>query len=832
MPKGKYTDSDLASPAQAGKYTDDDLAADTSSQASQDFSAPKGNKEGTYRMAGPKGIVNVPYSKVLDAWKDGKYKIDPTDQKRYVKDKTAEVSGWKSSRTPSMNWFTSSPSIEIPDAYDVVQPTPEAWSKDWVKTKGLSAVRGGIDLLPTVGSITGGIFGAGSAGPTILGVPVAAAAGASVGAGIGEIGRERINKIIFDDPDEGPKKTAENIGIQSAMGGIQEFGGRVITKPLGRLSGYFADTASKSKSLGVPLLPSEAHGTAPTFWENYPKGSIFSAGKMAKFRVLQNAASEREANALADSLSSRPLSVSGSKEEAGKAIRDGIDQHKAAFHRLENYLYKKIDEAVDEQVVKTPVYKQVPTGILDSSGKPIMKTVQAGTSQKAVDKVMPSRDKIVEFAKEQLKKIEAGKSAAGKAPESAYETLLNGIVENKSSNSTYEGMAEARSSWLSKVRDMNSGLSDKEAGFVKKMADLADESMIEAADRSGVPGLTSQIRSANAMVREEHEAFEKKLIKRIVEKENPENIASVLRGPTSNIALRPGIQETRDIMKILPKKLVAPVQRQIMLDTVNDSIAKGTEVFDERKFSQLVLGIGNDRGRILFGSNWNNIRDFAMGIRRISGAIGMTGAALSNPAAVKQAVTSVGRLLLESLGSTGAEVYYGHGGVTGAIGAATVPMASEAILWRTIANALTHPETSGKLVKALQVIAQKSAHAPIGGYNLYLGQNKLEGLRNDEIMNSPTKVQINTPDGQTHFFPNQEEADKWLKDHPDQQLQPTQDQDNEQEPTTNPGVSSLRELREEAERRRPQQVASAGQSSEKPAWTHIYDPISGEIKAI
>ncbi len=66
----------------------------------------------------------------------------------------------------------------------------------------------------------------------------------------------------------------------------------------------------------------------------------------------------------------------------------------------------------------------------------------------------------------------------------------------------------------------------------------------------------------------------------------------------------------------------------------------------------------------------------------------------------------------------------------------------------------------------------------------------------------------------------------------EQDTEPTQDQDNEQESTQPQGISSLRQLREEAERRRPQQVSSAGQSSVKPAWTHIYDPISGEIKAV
>ena len=94
-----------------------------------------------------------------------------------------------------------------------------------------------------------------------------------------------------------------------------------------------------------------------------------------------------------------------------------------------------------------------------------------------------------------------------------------------------------------------------------------------------------------------------------------------------------------------------------------------------------------------------------------------------------------------------------------------------------------------------------------------------------EVMSSPLRYLMNPGNA---FGPDthEKETDE------EQNTEPTQDQDNEQEPTTNPGVSSIRELREEAERRRPQQVASAENSSVKPAWTHIYDPISGEIKAV
>jgi hypothetical protein len=325
---------------------------------------------------------------------------------------------------------------------------------------------------------------------------------------------------------------------------------------------------------------------------------------------------------------------------------------------------------------------------------------------------------------------------------------------------------------------MNSGLSGPEAGFVKKMAGLADDSMMDAAQKSGIQGLPEQIRAANKLTADEHTMFEQALVKKVVETKKPEAIATLLRGKTI------GNEELRNLFTIMPKELHAPVQRQLLLDTMRQSTNNTSKVFNERRFADALGGIGDERGEIIFGKNWSNIKELASTLEKINGPTGLgggTGAALQNIGAIRGIIEAA---YLAPL----ALVAGGH------LTSGTLSVAGEVVTMRTMANLLTKPELTVKLLKTLQVGARTLPYAATGAINETGGTGK-NIQRGKDLL------------------------DKWNKEHPKQQVQPPVTKADElQDMFHQSGLAPA-----------PERAAPGPQSSLK--ITHRFNPQSGAIEA-
>lgn len=705
------------------------------------FAATKENKEGTYRMQSPSGkIVSVPYSKVMPASKAG-YLISSADRMTYGKDKIAELQG-KGQRG------TFHPETDIPRSFtEVGAATP------WYKT-GKGWLRAGLDVLPTAGGVVGGILGAGAGLETGPGAIATGAAGAAAGGGLGEDVRQALTEEFFPlDSRMTPKESAEAMGKQAAAQGTLEAGGRVAGLALRPATKYFEKTALATKASGIPLLPSEAVHEDPSFLEKLAKGHVFSEGQMKNFRIAQNEKAQNAVEKLANDITK----FTGSREQLGEMVQTGIETHKKAFREAQDAAYKAIEKKVGERTIRTPVYGQIDTGLVDAAGKPIVKTQITGYEDRVVDNVMPSRAKIVQFAQKALSDIEAGRSAAGKAPASRFQTLLEGIIDNSASNSTYRGMREARSEWLSLARDLNAGLSGKEAGLIKKMASLADESIADAAQKSKIPGLLDEMRQADQMTADEHKMFEQDLVNRVVSTKKPEVMATLLRGrKVTDTAVGTGLQETRDIMKLIPEKMHPQVQRQILLDTMRQSMNLRTKLFNERRFAEAIENIGDDRGKVIFGANWDNIKKLTDVLKQINGPLGLgggSGAALQNIGAVRgiAEATYLAPLAL---------VAGGHipSGVTTA--------ASEFAFVKGLATTLTHPEGTAKLLRAIQTAFRIGPYVAAGvGFETRDIGRKHEGKapslmrdvreKGQELKDRFTKPSAAQAPTHTHFYDEQ-----------------------------------------------------------------------------
>lgn len=658
-------------------------------------------REGTYKMVAPGGgaikLIDVPYSRVQDAFGAGYTLGKSGDDKRFAQDKFTELDKSGEEPNPNIN-------------YAGVTPTPAAGTAPWYMRK----VHVGLDLLPTVGGIVGGAAGGGLGLETGPGAVLTGGIGAAAGAGLGETVRQTTEESLFPkQPKLTPAESAKSIGIEAGINGANELIGRaasrwVFSPAIRALRG----TAEASEKAGFRMLPSEALGKAPSIFETYPKASILSRGRMAAWREAQNAETEQAAKDLADSVSKLSLSTTASREDAGNAIRKGIEDHMVRFRAVQSAMYDAID--------------------------------------KMTQGLSPSRKPMVAFAKKELDRLNASELAGGKVVMTPFRARLESIVDNKLPNAPFAAMKDLRSQLLAEAREDNSLMSGPEKGFLKKLSGIVDDSIYDELKSSGRKGLPDLWRKANSITREEHEAFEQKLIANLAAKKNPEDIALILRGNSPGAIAPLGIQETRDALSVIPKQLIPRVQKQILLDTMYESTKKGTQPFNEAAFAKSMLQIGDERGEVLFGANWKNIKEFSELLSKIKESQGLQAASLSNPEILKQGSRFIAETVAAAAGS-----YAAHGPT---LMAAALPIMSEAALWNTAATALIHPQSAAKVLNAMRLLAKALPYAATGTVDETWGFKKaLDRVKAwaDKLKANPATTPPTLPSGITHTFDEQ-----------------------------------------------------------------------------
>jgi hypothetical protein len=402
----------------------------------------------------------------------------------------------------------------------------------------------------------------------------------------------------------------------------------------------------------------------------------------------------------------------GTPEQLGTMVQDGLDQADKAFRDQQTALYDALDSATESVVTPpkpkmTVVLKKNGKPLLDAAGKPVMRTVmQPGTTQ-----VMPSMIDLKKFAKDQLEGINKPPQFLPKDVLEQARSTFQTILDNPDRVS-FKRMRDARSALLSTGRKLEEATGNSKSGLVKKLTQLTDQSLEDAAKNSNIPGLYDRWREANAATAEWHRIFEQKLVEKTVETGDPEFIASLLGGN------KIGLQQTRDLFKVLPPKLHDPVRRGLLQDAVSKATEPRSGAFNEGKFATYVDKLGDERGQIIFGQNWKNVKELVDIIGKINGPVGLAGgggAALQNIGIMKRlAATTLSIIPATTALVTGVSTGHIEGGVATAIGS----IGAEGLAAQIVARAIVNPAKATAMLKVARAIARGLPYAPTVGYHL------------------------------------------------------------------------------------------------------------------
>ena len=194
-----------------------------------------------------------------------------------------------------------------------------------------------------------------------------------------------------------------------------------------------------------------------------------------------------------------------------------------------------------------------------------------------------------------------------------------------------------------------------------------------------------------------------------------------------------GNEELRSLFKVTPE-IHPRIQRQVILDLMNDSTDSISKKFNERNFSKALADIGDERGKIIFGQNWGNIKELAGVLEKINGPSGLagggSGAAFQNISTLKSFLSMASGAglggLLGHAGGAGRDIL---GAMAGAAAGKVLSFGSDLVGYRALANLMINPKLTANLLKALQATSRVAPYAVDATVNEVGSKNPLDNVK-------------------------------------------------------------------------------------------------------
>ncbi len=364
--------------------------------------------------------------------------------------------------------------------------------------------------------------------------------GRAIGAGLGRATGESITQIaqaIVDSPNA--PKTSKEAALRILKEGSIAVGTEIVSdKVLGsvrRLAaslGFrsstikplpdFDDVQRLAKNLNIDLTAAQrtASRSIDTL-EEVAENAFFGRGPLRDIKQIdQPAGIRRGVDRLLDSFLSKNRRVG--QGELGDILGDVIQKKNKAFRKTGGVLYDAVDRATRPSIETKSVFIDVPSIILDASGKPVQRTVRKEVQQEvggALTNISGIKKVALQIQKQRLK--EGG-------PRTAVDDIVDNVLSRPNSVN-FKTAHNIRSDFLEIQRNAPSK-KDRIAGIAGSVAKTIDRQMSIAADNLS-PTAKRLWRSANSFWKGGKQIFDSKVVRRVTKSildDTPDKVLDVV----------------------------------------------------------------------------------------------------------------------------------------------------------------------------------------------------------------------------------------------------------------------------------------------------------------
>ena len=368
------------------------------------------------------------------------------------------------------------------------------------------------------GSIAGARYGAPLGVPGVIG---GAIGGAALGGGVGDYLQQEYQK--FTDSSLAPKTFKEQAGRALVAGGeeaLWEMAGQGLFKIGSKIWNYVRP--SKIEGIDEVSKSIEKHGgqlTASQMTNNKLVDTVEGLVESTWGGTLMTEARNINKQAVrnySDDYVTHFSSVAGKEltdEGVGTLFLNSLEVGSKIHSKIGGDYYANLDTLYKKTFEDVFIYKDVPTGILDASGKMLGKK----SSQVVEQEVLPvSTKKLKELARKLLKQASPIK---GKSLPTWGEKELKDILDFDDTIS-FKLAQEYRSKLLAEGRTAGKGANSQlgEGGsdtLVTSLSKIADDMIQDGALKTNNPEFIAAWREANSFWKEGKEIFNNKFIAKL-----------------------------------------------------------------------------------------------------------------------------------------------------------------------------------------------------------------------------------------------------------------------------------------------------------------------------
>jgi hypothetical protein len=613
---------------------------------------------------------------------------------------------------------------------------PKVGSKDWAKGKFYTWADRLLPILPAAGSTAGAMLTSES-GPGAIG-------GGIEGGVLGEAARQYLTRKIFNKSPEildtlpkTPEDKAKQLAMQGIIGGAGEAGARAVIAPLTKLARPFeqsAETVRAAKAgTGMRLTPGEASGstalkkieTATSHlpggigpWERFRKTQAADASRYFTKQITemrrQGVPPEQLGQAVQQFVSGAQRQVDGayqaeiqqtlqqigvnpaaSEATAGQAAQRALIQHYREMETGETALYNTAKkhlgfegrdvtpEEFDRAVGSHTQYRARPSLPLQGWDTEAGQAVNAARNYTRANR--PRFDSKLVSAVLKTSRPEAlpGMMATASLEDlRAFQKFVPGEVQHQLGESLLSRMAKEST-------DAEGQVSGKK--LVAQLAKLGNDRgrLIYGAERwQQMTAAAERIRGLESSLPQAREAFRTDLMQKIVNSGQPEAVAALFE--------KASIGDIRALHSALPEPMRRQVSAQVLQGIVERATDPQTKHLGARSIASSIQDLGQGRGRLLFGKQYDAVMEGSRLMDRMKAPGGEAMGQMHLLMKAGAAVAAIGSVAAFELGHGMTQMALLGGGM-GAV--------------RVVTAALLNPATTAQTLKILRMVAATGARA-------------------------------------------------------------------------------------------------------------------------